>query len=179
MENGISKKFRPPICFAACQNLGYRSREIDSRFIRVDESHLPASAIHVKSNLQPNRDFNSAQLFFYRSETFLFWSTRENQACATTLPESARRGRDLIHLRRLISTRFLYPLRILKSGVMMMCRRRRAVLFRIYGGVKNRILKNPRLSLIPSLLPCASLSLAIRTLSRSPLWMNAWGCHEW
>jgi hypothetical protein len=44
LGNGISKKFRPPICFAGCLTV-YRSREIDSRFIRVDESHLPASAI--------------------------------------------------------------------------------------------------------------------------------------
>lgn len=83
--NGISKKFRPPICSATRQSLGYRSREIDSRFIRVDESHLPASAIHAKSNLQPNRRacvFNGTQLFFHRSETFLYRSeTVEEPSC--------------------------------------------------------------------------------------------------
>lgn len=79
------------------RSLGYRSREIDSRFIRVDESHLPASVIQTKSNLQPSRarawgDFNSAQLFFHRSETFLYvpeamcWCASQ----ATKSPEKTR-----------------------------------------------------------------------------------------
>jgi len=77
--NGISKKFRPPICFTARRSLGYRSREIDSRFIRVDESHLLASAIHVKSNLQPNRskDFNNSEIIFL-SIGYIFILDRES-----------------------------------------------------------------------------------------------------